>query len=524
MKLDLISRKGTELRRSAGVLALLGALVVGLAAGPYVSHSASAAQDNVRQVALPSPAQLSSEFSKVTKQVAPAVVNINTESTIRMTSRRQMPGQGRDEDPFGGFFERFFGPNMGPNMPDLTPDVPGAPQENFKQRSLGSGVIIDPAGYILTNNHVVGRADRIRVKIQDDPKQYDAKVIGTDRETDLAVIKVDAGKQLPYARLGNSEGLTVGDWVLAIGSPFGLEETVTAGIISAQGRDLGSPFQRFLQTDAAINPGNSGGPLVNMAGEVIGINTQIASDSGSSAGVGFAVPSNTAIDVYNQITKSGKVTRGSIGITYQTEQNPALLRSFGADHGVVVTSVRPDGPAGKAGLKQGDVLVAINGKELKGADELVSMIASLPVGQNATFKYIRDRKEHQTSVMIGDRTEVLAGYMGEDDAEQTPEQHEDAKAKIGISVQNLTPTMARQMGMEGTSGVVVSNVVDSSFAEEVGLRSGDVITEINQQKVANVNDLRRIQETLKSGSDVVFLVQRSQGGRTAPIYLAGTLS
>jgi serine protease Do len=227
-------------------------------------------------------------------------VNINTESTVRSRGFRQR-GAPQGSDPFD-LFERFFdqGP-FGMDQPDLT------------QRSLGSGILIDPKGYILTNNHVVGRATKIKVKIQDDPKLYDAKVVGTDTETDLAVIKIDTDHPLKSAKFGNSSGLSVGDWVLAIGSPFGLEETVTAGIVSAEGRDInGSSFQRFIQTDAAINPGNSGGPLVNMAGEVVGINTAIATGTGSYAGVGFALPSNTAIQVYNQIVKSGKVTRGSI--------------------------------------------------------------------------------------------------------------------------------------------------------------------------------------------------------------------
>jgi serine protease Do len=447
------------------------------------------------------------------------VVNINTESTVRATAG--MPGgPGGGENPFGDLFERFFD---NPGAPDAPRTLP-FPDEDLKQRSLGSGVIIDPAGYILTNRHVVNRADKIKVKMHDDPKSYDAKVIGSDSETDLAVIKIEAEHSLPHAKLGNSDGLTVGDWVLAIGSPFGLEETVTAGIISAKGRDLGSPFQRFIQTDAAINPGNSGGPLVNMAGEVIGINTQIASSSGTSAGVGFAVPSNTAIDIYNQITKSGKVSRGSIGITFQGEQSAALLRSFGAKEGVVITSVHDDGPADAAGLKQGDVIVAINGTTITDGDKLVSTIAALPVGAKASVRYIRNRKEQQATIAIGDRARMLADMTGSDDGEGSAEERDATKARFGISIQNLTPAMVRQMGLEEAKGVVVSNVESSSFADEVGLRSGDVIIEINQQPVTKVEDVIKIQENLKTGSDVVFLVRRSEGGRSAPLYLAGTLS
>jgi serine protease Do len=497
-------------KKQAGVMMVLLAVAAGMVAGPVVTRSVSAAlgqEPAGQQIAIPSPAQLSSEFTRITKQLAPAVVNINSETTVETGFRMQRNPFG-DQGPLGDFFGRFF-------------DAPEMP-ENFRQRGLGSGVIIDAEGYILTNHHVVARADKIQVKLQDDPKSYDAKVIGSDEETDLAVIKIEASRPLPYAKLGNSDGLNVGDWVLAIGSPFGLEETVTAGIISAKGRDLGTPFQRFLQTDAAINPGNSGGPLVNMAGEVIGINTQIASNNGGNAGVGFAVPSNTAASIYNQIVKTGKVTRGMIGVTYQSEQSPVLLRSFGADHGVVITSVQPGGPADEAGLQQGDVILSINGSDVKTTDDLLAKVAALPVGEPASIGYLRDKKEHQTQLTVGDRGEMLAGRMG---SGPTPGgKQEGTKAKFGISVQNLTPRMAQQMGLESTSGVMVSDVADSSFAEEVGLRSGDVIKEINHQPINTVDDVLRVQQDLKPGSDVVFLVERSQMGQSSSLYLAGTLS
>jgi len=507
-------RKMGWLRRSAGVLTVLLAVTAGIVAGPLITHSVSAAIDraaegSAHQIAIPAPAQLSSEFSKVSKQVAPAVVNINIESTTHMGYRMQpMPFHG--QDPFGDFFNQFMDPRE-------------MPPQDFKSKSLGSGVIVDKDGYILTNRHVVGNADKIQVKIPGDAKQYDAKVIGSDKETDLAVIKIDAGHPLPYAKIGNSDGLNVGDWVLAIGSPFGLQETVTAGIISAEGRELDSPFQRFLQTDAAINPGNSGGPLVNMAGEVIGINTAIASDNGNNAGVGFALPSSTAVNVYNQIVKSGKVTRGMIGVTYQDDQNPVLLRSFGATQGVVITSVQPDGPAAKAGLKQGDVILSINGSPIKDSDELVAKIASLPVGEKATVRYLRDRKEQESTLVIGDRGTMMAGLTGSDE-NAGPNGQDTTKAKFGISVQNVTPAMAQQLGLEGSKGVVVADVKDSSFAEDVGLERGDVIVEINHQPVNTVEDVVRIQQGLKAGSDVVFRIERSQNGQTEPLYLAGTLS
>src|SRR3989304_6245114 len=295
-------------RRALSTLAILFTLSIGILIGTLISRGVRAAQQSkgtdAAQIEIPAPQQLSTVFSRISKETAPAVVNINTESTLRPTSGRPRGGGGgqgpQSTDPFD-LFDRFFNQSPFSNEP---PDL--------KQRSLGSGVVVDPKGYILTNSHVVSRADKIKVKIQDDPKLYDAKVVGADSETDIAVIKIEADHPLKAVKVGNSNGLNVGDWVLAIGSPFGLEETVTAGIVSAKGRDLGSQFQRFIQTDAAINPGNSGGPLVSMTGEVIGINTAIATGTGSYAGVGFALPSNVATQVYNQIVRSGRVTRGSL--------------------------------------------------------------------------------------------------------------------------------------------------------------------------------------------------------------------
>jgi serine protease Do len=415
-------------------------------------------------------------------------------------------------DPFD-LFERFFdqGP-FGMEPPDL------------KQRSLGSGVVVDAKGYILTNNHVVSKATKIKVKILDDPTLYDAKVIGADEETDLAVIKIEADHPLKYAKIGNSDGLNVGDWVLAIGSPFGLEETVTAGIVSAEGRDIpgSGQFQRFIQTDAAINPGNSGGPLVSMSGEVIGINTAIATGTGSYAGVGFAMPSNVAAKVYNQIVKTGKVIRGSIGVHFQPEQSAVLLRSFGTDHGVIVTKVEPDGPADKAGLRQGDVILSIDGEDVKDGEELVAKVAETPVGQSVTIRYLRDKKEAETKLAIGDRAQVFAEQLGTETEEQSTDVG-GTDVKFGISIQNVTPEIAGRLGVSEGKGVLVTNVDSDSFAEEIGLERGDVILEVNHQEVSKVDDVLRIQRSLGSKSDVVFMVQRNQGGQAMTIYLAGTL-
>jgi len=510
-------------RKAVSTLAILFTLALGILIGTLVSRGVRAAQkqtkaSDAQELEIPAPIQLSSTFSKISKAIAPAVVNINTESTVKPQTQfhRRAPqgqggGQGGGEDPFEDFFQRFF--EFGPQ---------GQEQE-FKQKSLGSGVIVDRNGYILTNDHVINKADKIKVKILDDPKLYDARVVGFDKETDLAVIKIDSDKPLTAAKLGNSNGLNVGDWVLAVGSPFGLEETVTAGIISAKGRDLGgSQFQRFVQTDAAINPGNSGGPLLDMAGEVIGINTAIATETGSYAGVGFALPSTVAIGVYNQLIKNGKVTRGSIGITFQQDQSTVLLRSFGADHGVVVTGVQNDGPASKAGIKQGDVIVSLNAQPVKDGDDLVARVAATPVGESITVQYIRDHKQGETKVTIGDRTKVFADLLGSNEESDQPEK-EGTEAKFGITIQNITPEAANRLGLGDVKGVVVTSVDNDSFAEEIGVQRGDVLTQINQQPVLKVDDVLRIQRSLKPKSDVVFLVQRNQRGQSATLYLAGTL-
>ena len=326
--------------RLAYTLTILATLAVGILIGTVVSSGVRGQESkkgsDATPLTVPSPQQLSSRFSQISKQLEPSVVNINTESTIKNPHRRPGPGGGGDDqNPFDDFFDRFFGGQGGPGG--------GA----IRERSLGSGVIVDPKGYIVTNRHVVEKADRIRVKLQDDPPgvQHDAKVIGTDQETDLAVIKIDSDKPLPTAKLGNSESMQVGDWVLAIGSPFGLQETVTAGIVSAKGRNIvpNRQFQSFIQTDAAINPGNSGGPLVNMNGEVVGINTAILTDTNAYAGVGFALPSNTVVSVYNQlIGPEHRVARGSIGVEFNAQENPAIARVYGVSSGVTTPTSLPE--------------------------------------------------------------------------------------------------------------------------------------------------------------------------------------
>ena len=394
-------------------------------------------------------------------------------------------------------------------------------------QQLGSGVIVDPKGFILTNRHVVEKADRIRVKLQDDPGSvlHDAKVVGTDQETDLAVIKIDVDKSLPSAKLGNSDSMQVGDWVLAVGSPFGLQETVTAGIVSAKGRNIvpGRQFQSFIQTDAAINPGNSGGPLVNMAGEVIGINTAILTETNAYAGVGFALPSNTIVQVYNQlIGPEHRVSRGSIGIMFNAQENPAIARVYGSGSGITISDITAGSPAEQAGLKVGDTIVSIDGKNVKNGDELVSDIASRKPGSKVTLGFVRNGKKQETTITVADRAKLFASRLG--DEEQGNDESEPKQSKLGISVRALTPEMADRLDVAAGKGVIVQEVKPGSFAEDVGLARGDIILEVNKQPVNNEDEFNRAISSLKSGQDVVFLVrQRGAGRQGGTIFLAGTL-
>ena len=501
--------------RLASTLIILLTLAVGILIGTIVSGGVRGQEtkpSDATPLSMPSPRQMSNQFSQIAKTLEPAVVNINTESVIKPSARRRMPGQEDDNNPFGDFFDKFFGDqNAGP----------------IRQRSLGSGVIVDAKGYIITNRHVVEKADRIRVRLQDDPPgvQHDAKVIGTDQETDLAVIKIDVNHPLPVAKLGNSDSMQVGDWVLAIGSPFGLQATVTAGIVSAKGRSIvpNRQFQSFIQTDAAINPGNSGGPLVNMDGEVIGINTAILTDTNAYAGVGFALPSSTIVQVYNQLTgPEHRVQRGSIGIQFNAEENPAIARVYGVHGGVTIADVVAGSPADRAGLKVGDTIVSVDGKPVKNGDELVADIAGRKPGSQVALGYVRNGKKEQATVTVADRAKLFASRLGEDD--EGGEGTAPKQSKLGVIVHPLTPEMADRLNVPSDKGVVVQDVKPGSFADDVGLTRGDIILEINKQPVNSEDDFDRIQANLKSGQDVVFLVRQRGGGRNAgTIFLAGTL-
>jgi serine protease Do len=515
--------------RPAYTLSVVLTLLVGILIGTVISFQVKGKEkqdsSDATPLTLPAPQQLSNAFSQIAKQIEPSVVNINTESTIknphvRRRARPNTPDNNPGDDgdnPFDDFFDRFFGGQGGP----------GGDGGNIRERSLGSGVLVDPKGYIVTNRHVVDKADRIRVRLQEDPPgvQHDAKVVGTDSETDLAVIKIESNKPLPAAKLGNSDSMQVGDWVLAIGSPFGLNATVTAGIVSYKGRNIvpGRQFQSFIQTDAAINPGNSGGPLVNMQGEVVGINTAILTETSSYAGVGFALPSTTVSQVYNQlISPDHRVSRGSIGVEFTAQQNPAIARVYGVGSGVTISHVVPGSPAEGAGLKVGDTITAVDGKDVKDGDALVSDIASRKPGSKAKLSYVRNGKKQDTAVTIADRSKLFAARLGDD--EEGNDQSQPTPSKFGLSVRNLTPEMADRLGVPKDKGVVVQDVKPGSFADDVGLNRGDVILEVNKQPVSSEDDFSKVQQGLKSGQDVVFLVRpRGSGPQDGTIFMAGTL-
>ena len=496
--------------RFAYTLTILATLTVGILIGTVISYGVKGKEgqkaSDATPLSVPAPQQLSNAFSQISKQLEPSVVNINTESTIKApTRRRARPGEPAnpdDQNPFEDFFDRFFGGQGGP----------GGNGGAIRERSLGSGVIVDPKGYIVTNRHVVEKADRVRVRLQDDPPtvQHDAKVIGTDTETDLAVIKIEMDKPLPAAKLGNSESMQVGDWVLAIGSPFGLNATVTAGIVSYKGRSIvpGRQFQSFIQTDAAINPGNSGGPLVNMEGQVIGINTAILTDTNAYAGVGFALPSNTVVQVYNQlIGPEHRVSRGSIGVQFNAQAVPAIARVYGVNSGVTIADVVAGSPADQAGLKVGDTITAVDGREVKNGDDLT---------------FIRGGKKQDATVTIADRAKLFASRLGED--EENSDAEKPKESKFGVTIRALTPEIADRLDVPAGKGVIVQDVRPGSFAEDIGLNRGDVVLEINKQPVNSADDFTRIESSLKSGQDVVFLVRpRGAGRQDGTIFIAGTL-
>jgi len=487
-----------QLKRKTFVAALVAAVLLGGGRGALTATRAELGRPVVvaQQPALDAPilpVQMpltTGTFAKVAEAIKPAVININTVSK----GGGGFSGRTPFEEFFGEeFFKRFFG------------DTP----ERIPQRSLGSGVIVDPSGIALTNAHVVDKATDIEV-ITLDGSKHKAKVLGLDKKTDLAVLKLDDGKaKFSFARLGDSDRIQVGDWVIAVGSPFGLQSTVTAGIISAKARQIGAgPFDDFLQTDAAINPGNSGGPLVNMQGEVVGINTAIVA---GGAGIGFAIPSNMAKKIYTELQAKGRVTRGWLGVSIQP-LTPELAKSFGVKDtkGVLVSEVMPDSPAAKSGLKQGDILIEFEGKKVDAPADLQRAVGLSNPGQSAKLKLWRGQdgkapEEKTLEVKIGeapDEREAQQRSGGGGSGSRS--------GMLGMDVEPITPEIARQLNLRSTEGVVVRRVEDGGTAAEAGIQRGDVIREINRQRVRSQADYDRMTKDVKEGDRITMLLQRGQ--------------
>ena len=425
-------------------------------------------------------------FSTLAEMASPAVVNIRTVKIIKgggRVFRHFFRGPFNEEDPMRGFFDRFYNEDN---------------QREFRQRSLGSGFIIDKEGLIVTNNHVVEGADQIKVMLSDE-KEYDGEIIGRDANTDLALIRIKSGNHLPVVKLGDSDALKVGQWVLAIGNPFGLDHTITAGIVSAKGRIIGSgDYDDFIQTDASINPGNSGGPLLNMNGEVVGINTAIVA---SGQGIGFAIPINFAKGVIRQLQDDGEVTRGWLGVTiHDLSEDLAEYHGLKDKKGVLITAVLPDNPADTAGIMANDIILEINGKKVEGTRELMALIANAEVGKAITVKAFRDGKAKNFIVKIGKRDEQR---LSQRELENEPE--EDS---FGIILSEITPEMSLRTNITETEGVIVTSVKSGTKGSNAGIQVGDIIKEINHLSVKSPKEFYNILETIKKEETITLYIRR----------------
>ncbi len=423
---------------------------------------------------------VSPDFVELAKRLKPTVVNIRTVKHIKAGGRQANPFMGND--PFSDLFNRFFGQQM--------------PQQQRKQQGMGSGFITSADGFILTNNHVVQGADEIMVKLADG-REIKAELKGADDKLDVALLKISDKAPLPFAELGDSDALEVGEWVMAIGNPFGLAHTVTAGIVSAKGRVIGSgPYDDYIQTDASINPGNSGGPLFSSSGKVIGINTAIIANG---QGIGFAIPINMAKSVAEQLKATGKVVRGYLGVNFD-RLSPKLAKSLGlaSDKGVIVTHVEKGSPADKAGLKIEDVIVQFDGKPVNAETDLPKVVAGTPVGKQVQIVVFRKAKRLVLSATVAQgRSGSTVG--------------EPATASIGISVRELTPELARQLGLKDAKGLVVSEVKPGSSADEAGMVRGDLVLEFNGQPVDSLEGFAALAAKVAKGEVVRLLLRRPDG-------------
>ncbi|MBN2467003.1 MAG: DegQ family serine endoprotease [Deltaproteobacteria bacterium] len=420
-------------------------------------------------------------FVALSKELKPAVVNIRTVKTVKEMERRVPYNFGPPgSSPWDEFFERFFG---------------GMPEREHKERSLGSGFIISNDGYILTNNHVVEDADKIKVILSNE-RELEGTVVGKDPKTDIALVKVQSDDSLPAVKLGSSDALEVGEWVMAIGNPFGLEHTVTVGVVSALGRVIGAgPYDDFIQTDASINPGNSGGPLVNTRGEVIGINTAIVAQG---QGIGFAIPIDMAREILPQLKDKGRVVRGWLGVMVQ-KVTPELGESFGLKEGkgALVGKVEEDSPADKAGIKKGDIIIKFNGKDIVEMNELPRLVAATPIGEEVKALIFREGKEKSVSVVVGEMPEEkVVGF------------EKDKEESLGMAVQDLTPELANRLGLYDEEGVIVRSVDPDGAAGEAGVRRGDIIVEINRKPIKNVREYVEAINGVTAGENILFFVKR----------------
>ncbi|MDD2272212.1 MAG: DegQ family serine endoprotease [Desulfuromonadaceae bacterium] len=431
------------------------------------------------------------DFVVLAKKLKPAVVNISTAKTIKPRQQFQRPFGGQfKNDPFHDFFERFFD--------DVQP-------QTFKQRSLGSGFIIE-GGYILTNNHVIAGADEIKVKLADN-REFKAEIKGADERLDLALLKIDAKETLPTAHLGDSDAIQVGEWVMAIGNPFGLSETVTAGIVSAKGRVIGSgPYDDYIQTDASINPGNSGGPLFNSQGEVIGINTAIIS---GGQGIGFAIPVNLAKSIIPQLRENGKVTRGWLGVVIQPV-TADLAMSFGleSEKGALLSEILPGSPAEKSGMKPGDIILVFDGKKINEANDLPRQVAATAIGKKVAMTIMRNGKELKILAVIENLKENAADEVGA-----------ATQDKLGLTVRELTKDLAERLQLKDTTGVVVTALKPNGLAQDAGIAAGDIIKEINGTPIASLEDYDKAVAAHKKGQVIRFLLKRGERS----LYVAATL-
>jgi serine protease Do len=501
---ELVERYRRSSRRATLIAAAALFLAMSAVAGVWLSRNPSPAKAGDGEIN----SELSSAFIEIARAVEPSVVNVSTVTQPTQPLRRQ-----NELSIPRNSIEQF---ELGSGEP--------------ARRGNGSGVIVDPQGYILTNYHVIFGADRIKVRFYDG-SEAPGKVIGSDRETDLAVVKVDPVASISAARFGDSEKMSVGDWVLAIGSPFGFDQSVTAGIISAKNRDSKEVhnkvgFQYFLQTDAAVNHGNSGGPLINLSGEVIGINTLIATTTGDYNGISFAIPSSEAISVYKQLVKNGRVIRGFLG-AMPDRVTPQIAKIYGlpAPRGAIISNVEAtvkvdnvmvESPAAKAGLKQNDVIVEFRGERIKDNEDLLRRVASTPVGTTAPVKIYRDGRPMTLNVVIGRRpgretiANTAAGLPGDD----------LRRENLGIGIKNLSLQLALDADVEGVKGVLVARVDSGSVADDAGLKVNDVIETMNREPIDDNEDFRRTLNRLKSGDPIVLLVHRKNLAPTPRIFIS----